>query len=217
MRAPSGPGAREALRADLAWYLTGLSPIRRARRFLGTPEVWLLCSYRWGSWIERECPRGLRLPSKLLWKPLNALLSNFFDTHIMQEAQIGPGLYIGHTGGIWIAPGARLGAFCQVAQGVVIGRAGSSRTNPRAPTLGDRVWIGPHAVVTGSVRLGDGSVVGANSLVAGHVPENGVVVGVPAKVIARSGSASLIVIPPESQHLAGAVAGAGAGEPAARG
>ena len=58
--------------------------------------------------------------------------------------------------------------------------------------LGDRVWIGPKATISGPVRIGSGAVIGANSLAITNIAENGVVIGVPAKVISYSGSAKLI-------------------------
>jgi serine O-acetyltransferase len=42
------------------------------------------------------------------------------------------------------------------------------------------------------VRIGSGAVIGANSLVASSLPENAVAVGVPARVLSYSGSASLL-------------------------
>ncbi|HOX24802.1 MAG TPA: DapH/DapD/GlmU-related protein [Candidatus Krumholzibacteria bacterium] len=196
MPATSGVRTRDALRADLAWYFRPEWPWwRKLRSWFDQPEIGLLCLYRWGSWIQRKCPRVWRPLHSALWHPLFFLTSNFFDTHIMPRAVIGPGLYIAHRGGIWINPGASLGAYCHVSQGVVIGRAGTTAGRAAWPTIGDRVWIGPHAVITGGVRIGDGAVIGANSLVAAHVPENGVVVGVPAKLIACSGSAALIEVP----------------------
>ena len=51
--------------------------------------------------------------------------------------------------------------------------------------LGDHVTIGAHAVVLGSVKIGHGSVVGANSVVRGDVPDDVVVIGSPAKVVRR--------------------------------
>ncbi|MCA9729033.1 MAG: hypothetical protein KC729_15180, partial [Candidatus Eisenbacteria bacterium] len=78
-------------------------------------------------------------------------------------------------------------------QGVVIGAAGSSES---APTLGDRVWIGPHAVVTGPIRVGSDVVIGANSLVAAPLADRAVAVGVPARVLTYGGSARLIKVPP---------------------
>jgi acetyltransferase-like isoleucine patch superfamily enzyme len=59
-----------------------------------------------------------------------------------------------------------------------------SRLGPSSPiVIGDRVWIGIRSVVLRGVKIGDGSVVGAGSVVTSDIPPNSLAVGVPAKVI----------------------------------
>ena len=190
---PDCPPFRAAWAADRARYIdpsTGFAT--RVRNLLFTKELWILFLFRFGTWIYLEAPAFLRLPLKLVWMPINDFVQTLLDTHIEATTRIGPGLFIGHTGGIWINPGSVVGAYCNVAQGVVVGAAGSAR----APIIGDRVWIGPHAVITGAVTVGNEVVIGANSLVAMDVPDKASVVGVPAKVMAYTGSARLIKLPP---------------------
>jgi serine O-acetyltransferase len=143
-------------------------------------------------WLRRECPRRCRC-LRLLWRPWFTFV-RLLGTRL-GLGQIGPGLFIGHYGGIWINENARLGAFCHVSQGVVIGAAGEARGEQFAPVLGDRVWVGPHAVISGAVRVGDGCVIGANALVVTDVPDKGVVLGAPARLISYSGSGHLIRVP----------------------
>lgn len=54
--------------------------------------------------------------------------------------------------------------------------------------IGRDVWIGRTACVLKGVVLGDGAVVGANSVVTKDVPQNSVVAGVPAEVIGHRGA-----------------------------
>jgi len=49
----------------------------------------------------------------------------------------------------------------------------------------DDVWIGAKCTILSGVRIGKGSVVGANSTVVKDVPPNCVVVGTPAKIIGQ--------------------------------
>lgn len=49
--------------------------------------------------------------------------------------------------------------------------------------IGANVWMGDNVTIVGPVRIGDGVVVGANSVVTRDVPENVIVAGVPAKLI----------------------------------
>ncbi|WP_404987691.1 CatB-related O-acetyltransferase [Clostridium culturomicium] len=50
-------------------------------------------------------------------------------------------------------------------------------------TIGNDVWIGTNAIVMADVKIGDGAVIGAGSIVTKDVPPYAIVVGVPAKVI----------------------------------
>lgn len=183
------PRAWAALKEDLRRYIDPRWSLpRKIRRVLVTRELWVIWIFRWGSYTYFEAPRLLAPLHKLFWRPWNDFLQTLLDTHVEPESRIGPGFFIGHTGGIWINPNSRLGSMCNVAQGVVIGVAGGGK----APLIGDRVWIGPHAVITGAVRVGNAAVVGANSLVVGDVADNAVVLGVPAKVLSYSGSGRLV-------------------------
>ena len=51
--------------------------------------------------------------------------------------------------------------------------------------IGDCVWIGERAVILGGVKIGNGAIIGANSVVTHDVPENGIAVGCPARIIMR--------------------------------
>lgn len=49
--------------------------------------------------------------------------------------------------------------------------------------IGDRVWIGANVTILKGVTIGNDAVIGAGSVVTKDVPENAIVVGVPAKVM----------------------------------
>lgn len=50
-------------------------------------------------------------------------------------------------------------------------------------TIGSHVWLARRAVVLGGAAIGDGSVIGFGSLVTGHIPNNCVAAGFPARVL----------------------------------
>ena len=50
-------------------------------------------------------------------------------------------------------------------------------------TIGDGVWIGDNVSIMPGVRIGNKSIIGANSVVTKDVPERTVVAGVPARII----------------------------------
>lgn len=47
----------------------------------------------------------------------------------------------------------------------------------------DDVWIGTGSVIMPGVKIGTGTVIGANSVVTGNIPEYSIAVGAPARVI----------------------------------
>jgi virginiamycin A acetyltransferase len=49
--------------------------------------------------------------------------------------------------------------------------------------IGNDVWLGYEAIVMGGVRIGDGAIVAAASVVAGDVPPYAIVAGNPARVV----------------------------------
>jgi lipopolysaccharide O-acetyltransferase len=52
-------------------------------------------------------------------------------------------------------------------------------------TIGNNVWIGEFVSVLAGATIGDGTIIGANSVVIGHIPDNSIAVGTPAKVIKK--------------------------------
>lgn len=114
-----------------------------------------------------------------------------FGIGISYKTSIGPGLYIGHEGGIVVSELAVIGKNCNLSHQVTIG---VSRRGQRAgvPVIGDNVYIGPGAKLFGAIVVGDNAAIGANCVVTRDVPENGVVVGVPGQVISYEGSQGYI-------------------------
>ena len=108
------------------------------------------------------------------------------------EAEIGPGFYVGHFGTTIVNPRVRIGRNCNIANGVVIGSGGRGehlgQDREGVPEIGDRVFIGPGAVIFGPIRIGDDAAIGANSVVHKSVPDRAVVSGVPARVVGGHGS-----------------------------
>jgi acetyltransferase-like isoleucine patch superfamily enzyme len=73
---------------------------------------------------------------------------------------------------------------------------GESQSNPDLPPnkrelvtkptkIGNNVWIGENAVILAGAEIGDGCVIGANSVVTKQIPQNSIAVGSPAKVVRK--------------------------------
>jgi acetyltransferase-like isoleucine patch superfamily enzyme len=99
-----------------------------------------------------------------------------------------------------------IGAFCSIADQVVICTGGKHRTDlastfpfdavflkkpgvdpvyatTRPTTLGNDVWVGTRAMILGGVQVGHGAVIAAGSVVFSDVPPYAIVAGNPAKTL----------------------------------
>jgi serine O-acetyltransferase len=114
-----------------------------------------------------------------------------YGFEISPMTTIGPGLYLGHFGGVVISPYAVLGSNVNIAQGVTIGAA-SRGARRGAPTLGNRVWVGANAIIVGKVTIGDEALIGPGAYVNFDVPEKSIVIGNPGQIVSTSGSAGYI-------------------------
>ena len=154
-------------------------------------RYFLSLGFRYTVWM-RWCAVVHSNPiSRILLFPFAWLINRHqqirFGIGISYKTQIGPGLYIGHEGGIIINEQVIIGKNCNLSQQVTIG---VSRRGERAgvPVIGDNVYIGPGAKIFGKITIGNNAAIGANCVVTHDVPENGVVVGIPGKVISYEGS-----------------------------
>jgi serine O-acetyltransferase len=105
---------------------------------------------------------------------------------IHPAARLGRGLFIDHGMGVVIGETAEVGDNVTLLQGVTLGGT-SLKREKRHPTLGDNVVVGAGAKIIGALKIGDGSRIGAGSVVVREVPPNSVVVGVPGRVTHRDG------------------------------
>ena len=96
--------------------------------------------------------------------------------------KIGPGLFLQHSFSTVIAA-KKIGKHCWINQQVTVGYTSSEDS----PIIGDNVTIGAGAKVLGAVRIGDRVTIGANAVVVKDVPDDCVVVGVPARIVRRNG------------------------------
>lgn len=132
-------------------------------------------------------------------------LSKIYSGTQFQDSSIGRYSYVGYDCEILHC---EIGAFCSIANGVVIGGAqhpldwistspvfydeagGTGRHLGNLPivgtphtVIGNDVWIGSRAQVLAGVKIGNGAVIGAGAIVTKDVPAYAIVGGVPARVI----------------------------------
>lgn len=94
--------------------------------------------------------------------------------------KVGGGLIIYHNIGA-ILRAQSIGDNVTISQGVTVGAGGDWNSNDdnNIPTIGDNVLIATNSIVIGNVKIGNGAVIGAGSVITKDIPENAVVVGNP--------------------------------------
>lgn len=179
----------ETIRADIERYYAYGYTRKLVFLLFEQHQIWAIICYRFGNYLSKNhLPLIVRFVLKAIYQLWWKQIQFSMGIYISGDATIGPGLYIGHFGQIFIGANSVLGASCNISQGVTLGlarRAGKWG----APQLGDRVYLAPGAKVIGPVFLADGVVVGANAVMSRDAPENSVWAGIPARVIGYSGSA----------------------------
>jgi serine O-acetyltransferase len=101
--------------------------------------------------------------------------------------EVGGGLFIAHALNIVVNRRCRIGRNVNLSQGITLGITNRG-AKAGTPDIGDKVYIGPNAVIFGAIRIGNEAAIGANSVVTKDIPDRSVVVGVPGKVISQKGS-----------------------------
>lgn len=118
----------------------------------------------------------------LLARHLQSRISEVFGMDIHPAAKIGSGILIDHGTSVVIGETAVVGDDVSMLHEVTLGGTGKE-TGDRHPKVGHGVLLGAGTKVLGNVRIGDGSKVGAGSVVLTDIPEHTTAVGVPARVV----------------------------------
>ena len=115
-------------------------------------------------------------------------LSRFLTgIEIHPGAKIGRNLFIDHGMGVVIGETSEIGNNVTIYHMATLGgiapsiNSNDQRQVKRHPTLSDCVVVGSGAQILGPVMIGANAKVGANAVVTKDVPENAVMVGIPAK------------------------------------
>ncbi len=114
-----------------------------------------------------------------------------YGIDISYRTQLGKGFYIGHFGGIVVHGDTVIGENCNISQGTTIGVLHGGKLSG-VPTIGDRVFIGPGAVILGGCKIGNDVLVGTNAVVTFDVPENSVVAPAKSEIISSTGSSRYV-------------------------
>jgi serine O-acetyltransferase len=136
-----------------------------------------LQSYRVAHWLWTQGRHTLALF-------FQSRISEVFGADIHPAARIGKGILIDHGTSLVVGETAVIEDNVSMLQEVTLGGTGK-QTGDRHPKVRRGVLIGAGAKVLGNIEIGEGSKVGAGSVVLHPVPPHCTVAGVPAKIVGR--------------------------------
>lgn len=145
--------------------------------FIFNPKVYSVLIFRLASYFYslkyfRFISHFLTIFNQIIW-----------GIEISPKCQIGKGLLLPHTIGTVIGAYS-IGDNVTIFQGVTLGAKFTDFNfcNSTRPVIGNNVVLGSGSKVLGAIRVGDNSVIAANSLVTKDIPDNSFAIGVPALV-----------------------------------
>lgn len=182
-------GSESPLRADLRrrYSMTSGSTLRRVLSCARAPGVHAVLVLRFGQWSQRR-HKVLRILFDPLYLILDFFVQALWGIEIPRSVKVGPGLYIGHYGGITVSSATVLGRDCNLSQNITIGVSGAGPKRG-APTIGDNVYIAPGARLFGKITIGHNVKIGANAVIHKDLPDNAIAVLDPGfKIISYAGN-----------------------------
>jgi len=145
--------------------------------FFNYPGIWAIFWYRISNKLYKN--RFKTLARFIMG--ISQILTNI-DIH--PGATIGKRVFIDHGIGVVIGETTIIEDDVTIYQGVTLGGV-SLNKGKRHPTIQKNVVIGGGAKVLGNITIGEGSKIGANSVVVKDAPPHSTIVGIPGKIIKR--------------------------------
>lgn len=173
------PGIGSSIRADLQAVRTR-DPASRgySEPFLHYKGFHSLQSYRVAHWLWGRQRQALA-------KHLQSRISEVFGVDIHPAARIGRGILIDHGTGVVIGETSVIEDNVSLLHEVTLGGTGKE-LGDRHPKVRHGVMIGAGSKVLGNIEIGEGSKIGAGSVVLEDVPPHHTVAGVPARIVGRT-------------------------------
>lgn len=144
------------------------------------PGIWALILHKPAHWLYLH-------DLKLIARLISQWARFFTGVEIHPGATIGRRCFIDHGMAVVIGETAEIGNDVTLYQAVTLGGTGKD-TGKRHPTIGNNVVIASGAKVLGPFKVGDNSKIGAGSVVLEEVPPNCTVVGIPGRIVRKSGN-----------------------------
>jgi maltose O-acetyltransferase len=158
------------------WYLRGATKLGAKVRVWGKPNI-----QNWGKMVIADRVR---------------LVSTIATTELVVGGngclEIGESTFINYGCSISAEKSVKIGPGCNIGTYVIIIDNNFHRLEPErrqerpeslSVCLEENVWLGARVIVLPGVRIGQGSVIGAGSVVTRSIPPRAVAAGVPARVV----------------------------------
>ena len=149
-------------------------------------EVWLTYSGVHALSWHRAAHFFYKIKFKLLARIISQISKFFTGIEIHPAAKIKSGVFIDHGTGVVIGETAEIAEGVVIYQGVTLGGTGKEK-GKRHPTIEKNVMISAGAKILGGFTVGEGSKIGAGSVVLREVPPHSTVVGVPGRIVRVKG------------------------------
>ena len=156
----------DLFRADMEHYFAGSDFSRRGLfrliRAWMDPDYRVVLYWRISSLLVRRNHKLLGI--LLYWR-----LKSRYTVDISPWADIGGGLRLMHAFDVVIGPGARIGAWCRIFNGVTLGKSRPDSALMEMPSVGDFCILGTGAKLLGKSKIEDGLIIGANAVVRNRI------------------------------------------------
>lgn len=149
---------------------------------LAEAGFWAIALHRLGNARMAVKPRWLRAPLSTTYRVAFVMTDWLLGIELPYTVRLGRRVRIWHHGGVVISARA-IGDDVHIRHNTTLGVA--RRNEPGLPIIGDRVDIGVGSCILGAVTVGDGAMIGANSVVVHDVPAGATAVGAPARVVMK--------------------------------
>jgi serine O-acetyltransferase len=149
-----------------------------------SPGFWALAAHRFGTRIERVRSRAAKKPLGVAHKLLATSVDWVWGIRVPLHTSVGRRVHIWHFGSL-LLNARSIGNDVHIRHDTTFGplRAANDNVLEALPVIEDRVEIGSGACVLGSVVVGRGGRIGANTVVIEPVAPGTTVFGVPSRVI----------------------------------
>jgi serine acetyltransferase len=170
-------GLLELIRSDYTFYCDLLQEPQRTRKIKAPVRLLINTSLRAGILFRITCasPRWMHW----FWR---SVLNSMHACEVVYGAKIGPGLHLPHPYGIGIGGQVRIGHGVTICQNVTLG---SDMGATGQPQLGNNVAVFAGAVALGPIRIGNGAVVGANSVLEEDLVDGGLCAPARTRIVNR--------------------------------